>query len=74
MEIRQALSDVTESERQPPAAVHEANSLIKHMDHFEKALMYVIWKDLVQKMTLSIKLCRSLVLSCAPSSNCMTVS
>ena len=52
MEIRQALSDVTESERQPPAVVPEANSLIKHMDHFETALMRVIWKDLLQKIDI----------------------
>jgi len=52
IEIRQALSDIAESERQPPAAVHEAKSLIKHLDHFETALMCVIWKDLLQKINI----------------------
>lgn len=52
MEIRQALSDVTGSERQPPASVHEAKSLIKKLDHFETALMCVIWKDLLQKIDI----------------------
>jgi len=37
-EICQALFDSTKREHEPPAAVHEANSLIKIFDFFETAL------------------------------------
>ncbi|XP_065664514.1 zinc finger MYM-type protein 1-like [Hydra vulgaris] len=39
LEIRQALCEVTNSRHQPPAAVHEAKSLVKHLDYFETALI-----------------------------------
>ncbi|XP_065672170.1 uncharacterized protein LOC136089994 [Hydra vulgaris] len=52
LQIRQALCEVTNSKHQPPAAVHEAKSLVKHLDYFETALMCVIWKDLLQKMNI----------------------
>lgn len=51
-QIRQALCDVADSQHQPPAAVHEAKSLVKHLDNFETALMCVIWKDLLQKIDI----------------------
>ncbi|XP_065645496.1 uncharacterized protein LOC136075971 [Hydra vulgaris] len=52
LQIRQALCEVTNSKHQPPAAVHEAKSLVKHLHYFETALMCVIWKDLLQKMNI----------------------
>ncbi|XP_065665620.1 uncharacterized protein LOC136087042 [Hydra vulgaris] len=52
LQIRQALCEVTNSKDQPPAAVHEAKSLVKYLDYFETALMCVIWKDLLQKMNI----------------------
>jgi hypothetical protein len=51
-EIRQAFSDIAESERQPPAAVREAKSLMNKVDRFETALMCVIWKDLLQNIDI----------------------
>ncbi|XP_065672003.1 zinc finger MYM-type protein 1-like [Hydra vulgaris] len=52
LQIRQALCEVTNSKHQPPPAVHEAKSLVKHLDYFETALMCVIWKNLLQKMNI----------------------
>ncbi|XP_065650616.1 zinc finger MYM-type protein 1-like [Hydra vulgaris] len=52
LQIRQALCEVTNSKHQPSAAVHEAKSLVKHLDYFETALMCVIWIDLLQKMNI----------------------
>ncbi|XP_065654607.1 uncharacterized protein LOC136081234 [Hydra vulgaris] len=52
LQIRQALCEVTNSKHQPPAAVHEAKSLVKHLDYFETALMCVIRKDLLQNMNI----------------------
>jgi hypothetical protein len=49
-EIRQALSDIVESERQPPAAVHEARFPMNKVDRFETALICVIWKGLLQNI------------------------
>ena len=38
-EIRQTLNDIAGSDRQPPAAVHEANSLNKELDQLDTALI-----------------------------------
>jgi hypothetical protein len=51
-EIRRALSDIVERERQPPPAVHEARSLMNKIDRFETALMCVIWKVLLQNIDI----------------------
>jgi hypothetical protein len=57
-EIRQAFSDVVESERQPPAAIHEARSVMNKLDRFETALVCVIWKYLLQNTDIVNKALR----------------
>lgn len=50
-EIRQTMNNIAGSDRQPPAAVHDANSLNKKLDQLDTALMSIIWNDILQKST-----------------------
>ena len=52
-EIRQTLDDIAGSDRHPPAAVHEANSLNKKLDQLDTALMSIIWNNILQKNQLN---------------------
>jgi hypothetical protein len=54
-EIRQTLLDIAQSARQPPLAVHEANSLVRKLDKLDTAVLCVIWNDILQKMNIVSK-------------------
>jgi hypothetical protein len=51
-EIRQALLDIRDSQRQPVTAVREASSIVKKLDQLDTALMSVIWNDILQKINI----------------------
>ncbi|XP_060864355.1 zinc finger MYM-type protein 1-like [Metopolophium dirhodum] len=51
-EIRQALIDISLSERQPPNAVNEAKSLVKKLNRLETVLMSNIWNDILQQINI----------------------
>ena len=46
------INDIAGSDRQPPAPVHEANSLNKKLDQLETALISIMWNDILQKINL----------------------
>lgn len=50
--IRQALIDISLSEKQPPNAVNEAKSLVKKLNRLETVLMSVIWNDILQQINV----------------------
>jgi len=50
--IRQALIDISLSERQPPNAVNEAKSLVKKLNRLETVLMSIIWNDILQQINV----------------------
>lgn len=45
---RLSLQDFAKQGKQPPAAVHEANSLVKKLDKLETAIMCVVWNNILQ--------------------------
>lgn len=46
--VRLSLKQLAASDRQPPAAVHDAKSLLNKLDKLETAIMCVVWNDILQ--------------------------
>ena len=47
---KQALIDITKSDRQLPTAIHDAKSLVKKLEKLNTPLMCVIWNDILENM------------------------
>lgn len=45
---RLSLKDFAKQVKQPPATVHEANSLVKKLDKLETAILCVVWNNILQ--------------------------